>query len=178
MKNVGLLDFESPKNHTCIAKQEVLFNTNMIDSETGNVVEIKFNKLEECTFRFDKDNDKTMYVVTKWDGKECMVTRDTFNLYFMETDNYTPFLTDKEKILLVLYLNISAYRNNHGYEHMCQAQQYLNRTFDFTVKAIVIPVFEGETRLESLNPETIDDEKLAELNRNLDKWIETLKNHE
>ena len=61
---------------------------------------------------------------------------------------------------------------------MCQAQQYLNRTFDFTVKAIVIPVFEGETHLESLNPEMMDDEKLVELNRNLDKWIETLKNHE
>ena len=175
MKHNGLLEeeFRTPKSRTCIAKQEVMFKG---DDDS----EFKFYKLEEATWRFDKDeNNNTCIIVTKYDMREIRLTLNTFYLYFLETDSRNPFIPDKDKILLVMYFRFYddwKHSNSKQYEQLCQAQHYLERTFDYTIKAIVIPIYDGQTRLESLNPEMCSDEKLEKLNKNLDKWLETLHN--
>lgn len=163
--------------HTCICKQNVTFSGIYKSSETNEPVDIKFYKLEECTFRFDKnDNNSTTIIVTKHDGTDVQISRDTFNLYFVETNNHTKFINDNEKILLVLYYRIDE-QNGHyrNYKDLIKAQDYLERTYDYTVKSVVIPVYDGTTRLEALNPKSISDEKLKELNDSLNKWIKVLK---
>lgn len=81
---------------------------------------------------------------------------------------------DKDKLFLVYYVNV-------GNIHAEDVNEYLYSfaetfTYDESIEKIIIPIREGETRVECINPVLLTDEQYKEVDekvKNLKKEVET-----
>lgn len=101
-----------------------------------------------------------------------------------ETNNLA--MLDKDKIIIVVYLNTGCIDMEDVNEFCYEATKFLNRIFDDSVLKLVVPVREGETRVECINPILLTEdeykktmktvENLTEkVNKALEDLIEDLK---
>lgn len=77
------------------------------------------------------------------------------------------------KIILVAYLNI---KNIPIAEVQDALEGVANSLKGLGVKPIVVPIREGETRVECINPQLVSEEKYKEAEAMVDKATEALNN--
>lgn len=79
------------------------------------------------------------------------------------------------KIILVAYVNVSQMDDGTIFDELVHVSQALNG-LDENVKSIVIPVREGETRVECINPQLVSEEKYKEAEAVVDRATEAINN--
>ena len=90
---------------------------------------------------------------------------------------------EKEKLILVCYLNCKGLTSQEFHEQARELRKVLNKN---EYENYIIGIQEGETRLECINPVIITDEeqkqqlrdKLNKLNEEIDNFFEQQKNRE
>lgn len=87
-------------------------------------------------------------------------------------------MLDKDKIILVVYVNIS-------YIDIADVAEYMHKitdtiTFDDSVLRLFIPIRDSETRIECINPKRISDEeyiRVSELVENAQNMLNEFLNN-
>lgn len=79
------------------------------------------------------------------------------------------------KIILVAYVNISQINDGMIFDELVKIHQTLS-SLDENVRSLVIPIREGETRVECINPQLVSEEKYKEAEAVVDKAIEMFNN--
>ena len=80
-------------------------------------------------------------------------------------------MLDKEKLFIVIYVNITGFGD---------ANKVLNSIaeitkFDESVMRIIVPVCEGETRVECINPVLLSEEQYEETRNRIESLTEKLE---
>lgn len=90
-------------------------------------------------------------------------------------------MLDKEKLFLVIYLNIGSIADVDVSEYLNQFAASL--TYDESVERLIIPTRMGDTRVECINPVLLDEEqyegvrkKIENLNQEVSDALKTLSN--
>lgn len=90
-------------------------------------------------------------------------------------------MLDKDKIILVSYVNISNIDDVDVAPYMDRLTQLM--TFDDSVLRLFIPVRESETRVECINPKRISDEEYVKVSefvedaqKKLDEFLNSFNN--
>lgn len=83
---------------------------------------------------------------------------------------------DKDKLFIVFYLNVSRYNYSAVPEICMQAQKHL--TYDDSILSIVVPIYDGESKVECINPQLLNEEQyetvknqLTEIQNKYDSFI-------
>ena len=87
-------------------------------------------------------------------------------------------MLDKDKIILVVYVNISYIDIADVAEYMYKITDAI--TFDDSVLRLFIPIRDSETRIECINPKRISDEeyiKVSELVENAQNMLNEFLNN-
>lgn len=66
-------------------------------------------------------------------------------------------MLDKEKLFLVIYLNIGSIADGDVSEYIWKFADSL--TYDESVERLIIPIRKGETRVECINPVLLNEEQ-------------------
>ena len=77
-------------------------------------------------------------------------------------------MSDKDKLILVFYLNLSNLSREDWLPYIEHVKEAMNRFFDDTVKAIYMPIDDGETRVDCINPVLLDAEKYKEVQESVE----------
>ena len=90
-------------------------------------------------------------------------------------------MMDKDKLFLIIYLNIGSIADVDVSEYIRQFADSL--TFDESVVRLIIPIRKGETRVECINPVLLNEEqykeaeeKIKSLQEEVEKALKDLKN--
>ena len=87
-------------------------------------------------------------------------------------------MLDKNKIILVIYVNIENLKDADVAPYMNQLTQTV--VFDNSILRLFIPIRKGETRIECINPKRISDEdytKVSEIVEKADKVLNDILNN-
>lgn len=86
-------------------------------------------------------------------------------------------MKDKDKLFLVSYLNIASINSSDVLEYIDKFARAIY--FDDSVKHLIIPIRDGETRVECINPALLTDEQYKEVEEKINgfknKFEEILK---
>ena len=80
---------------------------------------------------------------------------------------------DKDKLMIVFYVNIAPIDSAYVSEYLFKFARAT--MFDESIVRLVIPVREGETRVECINPQLITEDKYKEVEEAIEKIKEKLK---
>jgi hypothetical protein len=80
---------------------------------------------------------------------------------------------DKDKLIIVIYVNIAPIDSAYVSELLFKIAKAT--MFDESIVRLVIPVREGETRVECINPQLITEDKYKEVEETIEKLKEKLK---
>ena len=80
---------------------------------------------------------------------------------------------DKDKLLIVIYVNIAPI--DSAYVSECLHEIAKATMFDESIVRLVIPVREGETRVECINPKLLNEDAYKEVEETVEKLKEKLK---
>lgn len=81
---------------------------------------------------------------------------------------------DKDKLFLVCYLNIGSIPDENVSEYLHSFAEAF--TYDESIEKIIVPIREGESRVECINPVLLTNEQYKEVEekvKNLKKEVET-----
>lgn len=85
-------------------------------------------------------------------------------------------MKDKEKLIVVFYIDVSKLDEVNSYEYMCEARKSLERYFDDTVKMVFMP--SDENKVDCINPVLMNDEqyqkvteKVKEFEDKFNEWV-------
>ena len=67
-------------------------------------------------------------------------------------------MLNKDKLILVFYINIDGLSNSYGTEYMEQIKKYLENSLDESILYYFIPIKNHESKVECLNPIILDEE--------------------
>ena len=96
-----------------------------------------------------------------------------------ETSTNQPKLLDKDKLILVYYFNFGSNSLKMGYNICAEIKQMLDKTFDYSVIPLVVPIV-GEdtpTHIEILNNETLTPKQFEQIKRT-EKFLKEIANKE
>ena len=94
-----------------------------------------------------------------------------------ETSTNQPKLLDKDKLILVYYFNFGSNSLKMGYNICAEIKQMLDKTFDYSVIPLVVPII-GEdtpTHIEILNNETLTPKQFEQIKRT-EKFLKEIAN--
>ena len=94
-----------------------------------------------------------------------------------ESSSNQPKLLDKDKMILVYYYNFGDKGLNTGFSIYKELKQMLDKTFDYSVIPLVIPIV-GEdtpTHIEILNNETLTPKQFEQIKRT-EKFLKEIAN--
>jgi len=80
------------------------------------------------------------------------------------------------KIILVHYINVNGLSRDETGEFMKTISENLTPKEEVDIISYYIPIAEGETRVECLNPKLVSENDFMEAKRALDKMKEMLSN--
>ena len=87
-------------------------------------------------------------------------------------------MLDKDKLFLVFYLNIENIQDYEVSEYLDQVARAFQ--FDDSIEKMFVPIREGETRVECINPVLLNEEQYAEVEKKIasikEEVSEILKN--
>lgn len=90
---------------------------------------------------------------------------------------------DKDKLFLVIYLNVGDIPNGDVSRLLMNYENNLNGTYDESIEKIIVPLRQGETRVECINPVLLTEEqyketeeKVKSLRKKVEEALKTLKN--
>ena len=90
-------------------------------------------------------------------------------------------MKDKNKLFLVSYLNISTIASTDISQFLDEFSRAIK--FDDSVQHLIIPIRDGETRVECINPVLLNEEqyketeeKIKNLQEKVEEALKTLKN--
>ena len=81
---------------------------------------------------------------------------------------------DKDKLFLVIYADVSSIHPEDVPEYTTSIARVLN--YDESIERIIVPIREGESRVECINPVLLTDEQYKEVEKkvkNLQQEVET-----
>jgi len=78
-------------------------------------------------------------------------------------------MLDKDKIFLVVYLNVGTISDSDVDEYVCKVTETMN--FDDSVHLFIVPTRNEETRFECINPVLLDEKQY----KSVEKKIKNLK---
>ena len=91
-------------------------------------------------------------------------------------DKPISLLKDKDKLIIVGYVYIKDLARERGIRIINNIKEYLEASFDETVKVLVMPVLVEEKQgIEILNPKFADTDLLKELKENYEKILSKLE---
>ena len=96
-----------------------------------------------------------------------------------ETSTNQPKLLDKDKLILVYYFNFGDKSLNTGSNICAEIKQMLDKTFDYSVIPLVVPIV-GEdtpTHIEILNNETLTPKQFEQIKRT-EEFLKEIANKE
>ncbi len=76
---------------------------------------------------------------------------------------------DKDKIIILVYSNIRGLAEIDVSQYLREIANVMRDTFDDSVKTIVIPIRDGESRVECINPQLLSEEKYKEAEEAVEK---------
>ena len=82
---------------------------------------------------------------------------------------------DKDKLFLVCYLNVGSIRAQDVGEYLHSFAEAF--TYDESIERIIIPIREGESKVECINPVLLTDEQYKEVEekvKNLEQKVKTV----
>ena len=79
-------------------------------------------------------------------------------------------MLDKDKLFIVVYVNITGWGDVTVVEMLNRIAEITK--FDASVMRIIIPVREGETRVECINPALLTDEQYEETKKKIEEITE------
>ena len=74
-------------------------------------------------------------------------------------------MKDKDKLIVVFYFNVSKYNKIDVPSILYKVERYIK--FDDSVHSFVIPVYDGESRVECINPKLINEEDYKKVEKQL-----------
>lgn len=83
---------------------------------------------------------------------------------------------DKDRLIIVIYVNIAPIDSAYVSEYLYKIAKAT--MFDESIVRLVIPVREGETRVECINPQFITEDKYKEVEETVEKLKEKLKDED
>lgn len=83
---------------------------------------------------------------------------------------------DKDRLIIVIYVNIAPIDSAYVSEYLYKIAKAT--MFDESIVRLVIPVREGETRVECINPQLITEDKYKEVEETVEKLKEKLKDED
>ena len=90
-------------------------------------------------------------------------------------DKPISLLKDKDKLIIVGYVYIKDTPKDRGIRMVNSIKEYLENSFDDTVKVLVMPVLSAEKQgIEVLNPVFADNNFINMLNENYEKILKLL----
>ena len=115
------------------------------------------------------------YLTKQLTDDKRYVTRDEFEKLKMEpypinndeSSTNQPKLLDKDKMILVYYYNFGDKGLNTGFSIYKELKQMLDKTFDYSVIPLVVPII-GEdtpTHIEILNNESLTPKQFEQIKR-------------
>lgn len=66
-------------------------------------------------------------------------------------------MKDKERLIIIFYVDVSKINKDDSYEYMCDARKSLERYFDDTVKMVFMP--SDENKVDCINPVLMNEEQ-------------------
>lgn len=90
-------------------------------------------------------------------------------------------IKDKDKLILVFYINISGMTDKNSKEFICAASDLIYNAFDNSIKCLILPVKdinEPKYKIEAINPKFSNEEEYENLIENLnrfEKYIDDIK---
>lgn len=75
-------------------------------------------------------------------------------------------MLDKEKLFLVIYLNIGSVPSIDVSAYLKDFSRSL--TYDESIERLIIPTRDGETRVECINPVLLNEEQYAEVEKKIE----------
>ena len=92
-------------------------------------------------------------------------------------------MMDKDKLFLVIYLNVGDMSNGDVSHLLINYENNLKGAYDESIEKIIVPLREGETRVECINPVLLTEEqyketeeKVKSLQKKVEEALKTLKN--
>ena len=95
--------------------------------------------------------------------------------FFAESKQTHEQLLDKDKLFIVLYLDIYGIDNADLPSYVNEVYAHILKDLDNTVRAYIIPTRNGETRMEFYNIENVEKKTLddiVKMKEDLDVYIE------
>jgi hypothetical protein len=83
---------------------------------------------------------------------------------------------DKDKLFIIIYVNVGLIHPTDV--SMCLEEIAKVTKFDESVVRLIIPVREGETRVECINPKLLNEESYKEVEKTVEKLKEILKDED
>lgn len=87
-------------------------------------------------------------------------------------------MLDKDKIILVFYINIDGIDNIYCTEYLNNARKSLTNGNDESIMSYIVPIKGENSKIECINPKVIDDKEyehiIEKLNKAQDKLNEFL----
>ena len=92
-------------------------------------------------------------------------------------------MMDKDKLFLVIYLNVGDIPNDDVSRLLMDYENNLDGAYDESIEKIIVPLRQGETRVECINPVLLTEEqyketeeKVKSLRKKVEEALKTLKN--
>ena len=76
----------------------------------------------------------------------------------------------KDKIFLVLYVDVSTIPVEDTYQYIEEAAKSFNHLKDESVQVVILTVREQDTRLECINPVLLNEEQFAQVQEKIDNF--------
>lgn len=88
-------------------------------------------------------------------------------------------MKDKEKLIIIFYIDVSKFTRSHAHEYLYTASESLRNYFDDTVKTVFMP--SDENRVDCINPVLMDEEQYKKVTDKVNdfdvKFKEWIKEH-
>ena len=84
-------------------------------------------------------------------------------------------MLDKDKLILVFYINVDRIDQNDIYEYMNDARKCLTRNLDDSVISYFIPIEGENSKVDCINPSFIDGDEYEAAKEKLDNAVKKLE---
>lgn len=81
-------------------------------------------------------------------------------------------MTDKERLFIIVYLDVSRFSDQNIKEYTNHVSNSLK--YDDTINTIVIPVKDSETRIECINPVLLNEDQYKEVESKINELKERI----
>lgn len=83
-------------------------------------------------------------------------------------------MEDKDKVILVFYINVDRLKTEDIYDYLCEARASFASRLDDSIIPFIIPVFEENTHVDCINPKIVGEDKYVDIKKRLESATKAL----